>query len=154
MFEKNQTSTPRSSRETTDKNIPTTVITAATKIVGSITTTEHLRIEGRIEGDIDCENLTVGETGEVVGDIAASSIMMHGTIKGQVKTDMLRLTSTSRIDGGVILKNWIVDSGAKVDATCHFTDKPSEFRGKDEEETSKEELKVIEGSTEKKAKAS
>jgi cytoskeletal protein CcmA (bactofilin family) len=154
MFEKNQTSTPRSSRETSDKNIPTTVITAATKIIGAITTTENLQIEGRIEGNIDCENLIVGETGEIVGDIVASSILMHGTIKGQVKTDMLRLTKTSRIDGGVILKNWIVDSGAKVDATCHFTDRPSEFETKDENATPKEELKVVESSVEKKAKAS
>jgi cytoskeletal protein CcmA (bactofilin family) len=97
-----------------------TLIGPDTTFTGNIESQENLQIEGQVNGDINCDELVVTESGTVTGDIVAKSITVEGTVKGQVRTDNLRLRKTSRIDGGVTLKNWIVDSGAKVDATCHF----------------------------------
>lgn len=162
MFEKNTSQPAKPSREPREKDLPTTVISADTKIVGSIDTTQNLRVEGLIEGNITCAKLTVDAEGTINGDVLAESIVSNGTINGTVKTDMLRLNKTSRIDGGVVLKNWVVDSGAKVNATCHFTDHPIHHQDapvdekKAEKKSEKEDgdLKVVERTMDKKAKAS
>ena len=155
MFDKSN-SQARNTRDNREPQLATTVISPDTKILGSIETTQNLRVEGTIEGDINCAKLTVAESGVINGDVLAESIESNGTINGTVKTELLRLTKTSKIDGGVILKNWIVDAGAKVNATCHFTDNPIYH----EEETTVEEpeakadtkdLKVVERTMEKKA---
>ncbi|TNE60180.1 MAG: polymer-forming cytoskeletal protein [Alphaproteobacteria bacterium] len=130
MFDKSISQT-RSVREKNEPQVGTTVISQDTKILGAIETTQNLKVEGTIEGDITCSKLVVAETGVINGDVLAESIESNGTINGTVKTELLRLTKTSKIDGGVILKNWIVDAGAKVNATCHFTDHPMHHENKD-----------------------
>lgn len=163
MFDKSSNQT-RNMRDRNDQQVGTTVISTDTKIFGSIETTQNLRVEGTIEGDINCAKLIVAECGLINGDVLAESIESNGTINGTVKTEMLRLTKTSKIDGGVILKNWIVDAGAKVNATCHFTDHPMHHENAEAEakETStpkadkktkaeEQDLKVVEPAMEKKA---
>ncbi|TNE35910.1 MAG: polymer-forming cytoskeletal protein [Alphaproteobacteria bacterium] len=158
MFDKS-TSQNRSARDKSEQHVGTTVISSDTKILGSIETTQNLKVEGTIEGDINCARLVVAESGVINGDVLAESIESNGTINGTVKTEMLRLTKTSKIDGGVVLKNWIVDAGAKVNATCHFTDHPMHHEGAEpeaskptsEDKVEEKDVKVVERAMEKKA---
>jgi len=133
-----------------------TLIGVGTTLTGNIESIENLQVEGKVNGDIRCDELVVTETGCITGDIVAKSITAEGTIKGSVRTDNLRLRKTSKIEGGVILKNWIVDSGARVDATCSFVNEDLGDVQKEEpkpKEEAKAESKADESGLEAKAVA-
>ena len=56
-----------------------------TVITGDIKTNSNLRIDGKIVGQVVCENtLTIGEGGIIEGDIQANNAIIGGKIKGKI----------------------------------------------------------------------
>lgn len=61
------------------------VIAAGTKVIGKIESIENFRIDGNIEGDIDCKGkIIVGQTSKVVGNIICDNIELMGVVNGNI----------------------------------------------------------------------
>ncbi len=88
-----------------------------------------LRIDGKFEGEIKTdEELVVGETGRVKTDIVAKSVVIAGTVIGNINAfNEVRLLETAKVlgditapvinvqKGVVLMGNFIITGGQKVD---------------------------------------
>ncbi len=112
------------------------LISRGTVITGSISASASLRIEGEIKGKIVChDNVTVGATGVVEGDVDAKSVIVGGKIFGNVTSqDRLILESQAGITGNIRAKRLLIEEGAFFDGKCsmkEIKDKPLTVVDKD-----------------------
>jgi len=91
-------------------------IGVGTTIKGKISTNDDVRIDGKVEGDIDTKTkVIVGDHGKVVGEILANSATISGDIDGSVTTkESITLMKNSQVTGNVSTKNLVVETGAFV----------------------------------------
>ena len=89
-------------------------LTAGSKIVGTVFADTDYRIDGLIEGDLQCNGkVVIGEEGKVKGTIACQNAEILGTMEGKINClQQLSLRSTSHVEGEVKTKTLIVEPGA------------------------------------------
>ncbi len=111
---------PASKNQTGNGLEKTSVIAGGTSIKGNFQTSESLRIDGEVEGEIHSEKkLVVGKTGRVSGKIFATSLSILGCVEGDidVKGELL-LGSTAKVDGNISAINLIIEEGALFNGNC------------------------------------
>ena len=119
--EKKTTSTPLSnSTIITPESGLTCVIAKGTVIEGIVKTTENIRIEGKIKGELHCDKKLVMDAGGLVeGDIFAGESTIKGEVRGTVTIhNTLHLLESSFIKGDIKAKKLHVEEGAKYDGKC------------------------------------
>ena len=105
----------KSSSQTVIRKEPPSIISADLHIVGDIEGDGELHVEGRVDGNIRCETLTIGESGQVEGKIITTSLTLLGTITGTVRARTVRMTETARMIGDVAHEKIEIRPGALVD---------------------------------------
>ena len=95
-------------------------LTAGSKIVGTIVTDSNIRVDGTIEGDVNCAGkLVVGEKGNIVGTIICQNAEIMGKLDGKILVKgTLALRATSNIKGEVSTQTLIVEPNALLNGTC------------------------------------
>jgi len=110
-----------------DLNIPSTVGEDLT-IVGNVRTTGSLRLEGRIEGKVECETLVLGETGVVEGDVISNEVVVFGKVLGGISADQITLQGTCVVVGDLSYGSLTVERGAQFDGRSSRKASPGEQR--------------------------
>ncbi len=102
----------------------TCVIAPGTRIEGKFTTTEDVRLDGVIVGEVNCsKRMVMGESGTVEGNIKTLDSAVRGKVKGEIKVSgTLHLHETASIDGTIIARKMVVDSGASYSGECKVGD--------------------------------
>lgn len=95
------------------------IIGKNTTFKGEISIDGAARIDGRVEGTICVNNdMFVGETGHIEGDVEVVNATVSGTVVGNIKcSTRLELLSTSSISGDIECGALIVAEGATINAT-------------------------------------
>ncbi len=112
------------SREKRIEEIPSkeidTLIGEKLKLIGKIVGKGNIRIDGEVEGDIDCKgDITISETGIVNGNINCSNIYISGTVKGNVITrNKLTLFSTGKLKGDIEVESIIIHDNGFFQGKC------------------------------------
>lgn len=94
-----------------------TIISAGVYIEGKVTSNGNVRIDGKLQGDIAAEgNVTVGEGGEVNGEIKAEVINVGGTVNGSLSAkEKVVLEAKSNLKGDLVTKILVIEAGAMFD---------------------------------------
>jgi cytoskeletal protein CcmA (bactofilin family) len=100
------------------------VIGADILVTGNIEAEVDLHIEGRVQGDVRCATLILGETSSVVGKIFAERVRVSGTVEGAINTTDLAIESSARVKGEVTYSRLRIGNGGIVEGT--MTHKPLE----------------------------
>lgn len=82
---------------------------------GELSADEDLVIEGTIEGTIahHKKNLTVGKQGRVTADIHASSVLVEGTLDGNIHSDgLVSLAKSAVVQGDIHCARLVFEDGA------------------------------------------
>lgn len=77
----------------------------------------HGTVTGNIEADSHSEMVLigVGETGQVMGDIKATQVMIGGVVKGNVTAvTRIEMMSTGTVEGNLHYDTLVMDEGAQV----------------------------------------
>ena len=100
------------------------IISAGTIIKGNISATEDLRIDGVIEGNIECQGkVIIGPRGEVFGHINCTNAELLGTVHGNIQTtETLLLKGGSSYQGELNVKYLEIESGAAFNGTCKMNE--------------------------------
>ena len=95
-------------------------LTAGSKIVGNITADSDFRIDGQIEGDLNCSGkVVIGEAGRIKGTIVCQQAEILGLMEGKINChQQLSLRSNGKINGDVHTKTLIVEPGALFHGSC------------------------------------
>jgi cytoskeletal protein CcmA (bactofilin family) len=54
-------------------------------ITGDVTSKGELRIDGRVQGNVHCLSLILGENSEIKGDVKAEEVLICGRLIGSVR---------------------------------------------------------------------
>jgi cytoskeletal protein CcmA (bactofilin family) len=104
------------------KNLFDTVGTLIGKNVileGTIKTTEFVRIDGKIKGDIDALGVLIGTEAEVVGDINTKVIIVYGLVKGNISaSETIEIVPKARVVGDIKTNILTIAEGAYFDGKC------------------------------------
>lgn len=95
-------------------------LTAGSKIVGNVTADSDYRIDGLIEGDLQCSGkVVIGEAGRIKGTVNCQNAEILGLMEGKICcSQQLSLRSSGKIHGDVQTKTLIVEPGAIFNGTC------------------------------------
>ncbi len=96
------------------------LIGRGTVIVGTITASSSIRIEGEIKGKVVCHDLvTIGASGAVEGDIDAKNLVIGGKVNGNLSAqDKLVMEAKSSVSGDIRARRLVVDEGATFEGRC------------------------------------
>ena len=72
---------------------------AEVTVTGNISGQGNLHIDGRVDGDVSCTSLIVGNSGQVNGNITADNAKIAGSINGTVAAKVLTIEASARITG-------------------------------------------------------
>ena len=84
-------------------------------IEGRVTSTQDLRIDGHVEGTIEVaqHELVLGPGSEVKGNVIAKSVLIAGTVVGDVSaTERIQMQATASVQGDVRAPRLSVLDGA------------------------------------------
>ena len=109
MFNKNERPATRSGNGTMS------FLGAEVTVTGNIEGQGNLHIDGRVDGDVTCATLIVGNNGQVNGNITADDAKIAGTINGTVAAKVLTIEASARITGDLSYDSVSVETGAQVD---------------------------------------
>ena len=95
-------------------------LTAGRKIVGNITADSDYRIDGLIEGELNCTGkVVIGEAGRVKGNVTCQNAEIMGMMDGKIIChQQLSLRASGKSQGDVKTKTLIVEPGAMFNGTC------------------------------------
>ena len=95
-------------------------LTAGSKIVGTITADSDYRIDGLIEGELNCTGkVVIGEAGRIKGTVNCQNAEIMGLMDGKITCQQqLSLRASGKIQGDVKTKTLIVEPGALFNGTC------------------------------------
>jgi len=101
-----------------------TIISNGVKLEGKITSGGSIRVDGTIQGDVISQgNVTVGEHGDVNGQINAAIITIGGKVVGSVNAkEKLVLESKANLKGDLFTKILVVEAGARFDGKSNMGD--------------------------------
>ena len=85
---------------------------------GKISFDGVVRIDGHFCGDAHAEGtLVVGESGVVEATLSVGSVIVHGTVSGDiVARDRVEISATGSLSGTVRTRHLVVEDGARVSA--------------------------------------
>ena len=96
-----------------ENSAPQSVIAADVEITGTIKSTGSVRIDGKLEGELNCTgDAVIDKSATIKGNINVSSATIEGTISGNVTAkDRIEMKSSARVTGDIRAKRLSVEDG-------------------------------------------
>lgn len=91
------------------------VIGPDVRIVGDIFTQGEMQIDGRVEGDITCQVLVVGEGARISGEVSADAVRVHGEVTGKINAAAVAIAKTAKVVGDVTHETLEIEAGAHME---------------------------------------
>ena len=95
------------------ENSQQSVIAGDVEITGTIKSTGSVRIDGKLDGELNCTgDAVVGKSATIKGNLAVNSATIEGTIQGNVTAkDRIEMKSSARVTGDIRAKRLSVEDG-------------------------------------------
>jgi len=92
------------------------------QVDGDLVTDGTVRVEGKIEGNVEAgKAVVVGKSGEVHGDVRTQDAVVSGQVRGALTAaSRLEVQSTARIDGEVHARRLQLEEGAMLNGTVRM----------------------------------
>ena len=111
-----------------NKNRTLSIISANLRINGNVVTDGVIQLDGIVDGDVVCDDLTLGESAVINGSIQGSSIRISGTVNGEIAARNVEITRTAKVTGDISHTSLMIEAGAFVQGLCRYveTNNPKE----------------------------
>lgn len=92
------------------------------QVDGDLVTDGTVRVEGKIEGDVQAgKAVVVGKSGEVHGDVRTQDAVVSGRVRGGLTAaSRLEIQATAQIDGEVHARRLQLEEGAMLNGTVRM----------------------------------
>ena len=107
-------------KDTSPNGITHNALAAGTSVKGDIKAEEDFRIDGRLEGNIECSGkVIIGPQAEIIGNIQCQNTDLMGIITGNIMIyEVASLKASVRFTGEIIAKYIEIEPGASFNGTC------------------------------------
>ena len=111
---------------TVDNSNSSLMIGEGVIITGTIKANSKVTIQGTVDGDIECNSITISKSGNVKGKIKTDTITVEGKAEGEVNADdVLNIKSTGHVSGKVFYGEIQIEEGGKISGEINHRDKDS-----------------------------
>ena len=89
-----------------------------------------LRVDGHLVGKVSSESgtLLIGSGGTVDANISVASVVIHGTVNGDIiASEKIELGRTAKVIGHIQTPSLVVEQGAILEGNCNMTQAKSNF---------------------------
>ena len=98
------------------------IISADLKVIGDLTCSGDIQIDGTIEGDVKSKTVTVGEGAQINGSISAETVNIRGSVSGETRATTVLVSKSARVEGDIVHEHLSIESGAYLDGYCRRMD--------------------------------
>ena len=91
------------------------ILSTGLRVTGRIDCDGAVQIDGHVEGDVTCDDLTVGAGGTIRGNVNARTVRVIGAVFGSIQAKHAVVTAESRVVGDVIHESVVIEHGARID---------------------------------------
>ena len=107
--------------------VQTTHLGAASAISGQLRCMESLRIDGKLKGEIFCDQtLTVGESASIQAAIEGDTVIIAGEVQGDITAHRkITLERTARVTGDLCTPGIVIQEGAMLEGRIMIGGGPS-----------------------------
>lgn len=107
-------------RKALDEHNVATIIGPGTKVKGELHSKGTIRIEGEVEGRIECEDtVVVHESGTVRADIIGGQVIISGTVEGNTFAhERLEITNQAKVVGNITAPRISIAEGVIFEGQC------------------------------------
>jgi cytoskeletal protein CcmA (bactofilin family) len=98
------------------------ILSADLYIVGNIETNGDVHVEGRLDGNVNCQTLTLGCSGHIKGRVDCENAKIHGNLVGSLAANNVELMETAMVVGDVRHEKLRVETGATINGFYKNTD--------------------------------
>jgi cytoskeletal protein CcmA (bactofilin family) len=95
------------------KEVPS-IISKSVGIVGNINSGESIEIEGKVEGNIYVDIVTLREKGKIKGNVKCKVFNIKGNFNGNVYSEKINISDTAVVSGVLEYSFLSVDYGANI----------------------------------------
>jgi len=96
-----------------DQQEISTIIGEGYIFTGEVQGSSVIRIEGKIIGNVNVEaGVILGEKGVIDGNITSQSVIVFGTVNGNVKTTQLEIKKSGHVNGDITTDTVEIELGA------------------------------------------
>ena len=125
-----------------DENKIATIIGPGTVVEGHINSQGTIRVEGGVNGRVDCDDtIVVHESGQVRADLIAGQVIISGTVEGNVFAhERLEIANAGKVVGNITSPRISIAEGVIFEGQCTMKP-PGEMKPPASKTTKKEEKK-------------
>ncbi len=87
-------------------------------IVGDVSFSGTVQVDGRIEGDVSANRVVVSPGAVVDGAVKGRSVYIDGTVNGVIDCGAVSLASTASVNGDITYETMTIASGASIVGLC------------------------------------
>ena len=93
-------------------------------ITGNVTSTGELHLDGRVQGDVHCVSLVLGENAQLEGNVVAEDVMVRGRLIGSVRALRVMLQSQAHVEGNLFHKSLSIEQGTHFEGESRPSEDP------------------------------
>ena len=103
-----------------DINRIETLIGQQCYLIGSLNVTGLLKIDGSIDGDLNCEDdLILGDSGHIKGNTVCNNAYINGVVHGDISCkSTLNIESSGKVLGNILVRKLMISEGGLLDGKC------------------------------------
>lgn len=101
-------------------------LVSGTTLEGNLSTESSLRVDGTVNGDVNCNGKVVlGVEGQIVGNVVSTQAEIEGSVEGDIKVeDLLILQKTAIVKGTIQTGRLVIEDGAQMGGNVSTGDLP------------------------------
>jgi len=98
-----------------------TIVSAGSELVGDLTLTDSLHVDGRIDGNIQSQSdITIGEKGQIKGHVKARRLVISGTLTGTISAERLEIIAGGTVEGDVQTVELVIEPGGRFNGSSEI----------------------------------
>lgn len=105
------------------------IISADMKINGSVVSDGEMQIDGLIDGDVQAASLTIGNSGKIIGEVRAETVVIRGHVKGAVRAKKVELETGANVHGDIVHASLSIHGDASFEGQVKRADDPLKQSG-------------------------
>ena len=100
------------------------ILCSDVEITGSIKSQGALQIDGKVEGDVTAGDITIGSSGEILGEVKAETLRVKGKIRGSIRARRVELETGASVEGDIFHAALIIQPDANFEGQVKREENP------------------------------
>lgn len=107
------------------------IIGPETCVKGDLSSKGAVRIDGKLEGNLDADLVIVGETGLIKGNIDARGAIIDGRVEGNIRaSELVEIKSNGCLKGDLFCQKLVIQEGGLFEGRSHMGKKEGEEKSR------------------------